>query len=158
MASELTPKQQRFVEEYLIDFNGKQAAIRVGYSEKTAEVQASRLLSNAKVSAAVDAGRAKAAERAEISQDWILKNLKTVTERCMQVTAVLDRKGQPVFVENADGEAVPAYVFNAMGANRSLELLGKHIGMFGDSLKLSGGVDLNAKVTIYMPDNGRDSD
>ena len=48
MTQELNPKQQRFVDEYLIDLNGKQAAIRAGYSEKTAEVQASRLLSNAK--------------------------------------------------------------------------------------------------------------
>ncbi len=158
MDNDLNPKQQRFVEEYLIDLNGKQAAIRSGYSPKTAEVQASRLLSNAKVSEAVAKGQALASERVEIKQDWILSNLKTVTERCMQATPVLDRRGKPVFVENSDGEIVPAYVFNAMGANRSLELLGKHIGMFGDSLKLSGEVDVNAKVTIYMPDNGRDSD
>jgi phage terminase small subunit len=46
MAEGLTPKQQRFVAEYLVDLNGKQAAIRTGYSAKTAEQQASRLLSN----------------------------------------------------------------------------------------------------------------
>ena len=51
--TELTLKQSRFVEEFLVDLNGKQAAIRTGYSPRTAEVQASRLLSNAKVDAAV---------------------------------------------------------------------------------------------------------
>lgn len=45
----LTDKQIRFCQEYVIDGNGKQAAIRAGYSEKTAEAQASRLLSNVKV-------------------------------------------------------------------------------------------------------------
>ena len=50
----LTPKQARFVEEYLIDLNGKQAAIRAGYSPGTAEVQASRLLRNAKVRFALE--------------------------------------------------------------------------------------------------------
>jgi phage terminase small subunit len=47
--SELTPKQQRFCEEYVVDCNGTQAAIRAGYSEKTAVEQASRLLINVKV-------------------------------------------------------------------------------------------------------------
>ena len=49
----LTPKQERFVEEYLIDLNATQAAIRAGYSAKTAEAQGSRLLSNVNVSALV---------------------------------------------------------------------------------------------------------
>lgn len=155
MPQELTQKQQRFVDEYLIDLNGKQAAIRAGYSEKTAEVQASRLLSNVKVAAAVAKAKEKVAERLEISQDWVLTNLKTVAERCMQTAPVLDRKGNQVLVENAEGDVVPAYTFNSMGATRSLELLGKHIGMFSDSLKVSGELGLGA-VNIYLPDNGRD--
>ena len=57
----LTPKQQQFVEEYLVDLNATQAAIRAGYSAKTAEFQASRLLRNAKVQAAI-AERMKAFE------------------------------------------------------------------------------------------------
>ena len=51
----LTPKQARFVAEYLVDLNGKQAAVRAGYSRATAEQQASRLLRNAQVRAAIDA-------------------------------------------------------------------------------------------------------
>ena len=50
----MTPKQQRFVKEYLTDFNGTQAAIRAGYSPKGASVQGARLLANAKVQAEVE--------------------------------------------------------------------------------------------------------
>lgn len=69
----LNDKQRRFVEEYLIDLNGKQAAIRAGYSERTAEVQASRLLSNDKVAEAVAAGKKARSERTEITQDQVLR-------------------------------------------------------------------------------------
>ena len=69
---ELTPKQERFVAEYLIDLNATQAAIRTGYSAKTAEVQGSRLLSNAKIKAAIDAGRQKTAEKLQITREMVL--------------------------------------------------------------------------------------
>ena len=66
----LNPKQQRFVEEYLVDLNGTQAAIRAGYSPKTAEVQASRLLSNAKVQQAVAEGRARLSQSTGITRKY----------------------------------------------------------------------------------------
>ncbi len=68
----LTPKQQRFVEEYLVDLNGTQAAIRAGYSPRTAQEQSSRLLSNAMVQQAVAAGRKEQQERTEITSDRVL--------------------------------------------------------------------------------------
>ena len=61
--SSLTPRQERFVAEYLIDLNATQAAIRAGYSAKTAEVQGPRLLGNVRVAAAIADGQAKRAER-----------------------------------------------------------------------------------------------
>ena len=72
--AKLTAKQQRFVEEYLIDLNGKQAAIRAGYSRKTAEVQGSRLLSIAKVAAAIAAAQDARSERTEITADMVLQH------------------------------------------------------------------------------------
>ena len=69
----LTPKQTRFVAEYLVDLNGTQAAIRVGYSAKTAKVQASRLLTNAAVAEAIGAGKAKQLERADLSATRVLE-------------------------------------------------------------------------------------
>lgn len=71
----LTPKQERFVQEYLIDLNGKQAAIRSGYAEGSAEVAASRLLSNVKVRAAVDEAMKERSTRTEITQDMVLAEL-----------------------------------------------------------------------------------
>jgi hypothetical protein len=69
----LTPKRQRFVDEYLVDLNGTQAAIRCGYSPKTAKVQASRLLTNAAIQKALEAGKAKLVERTAVTKDWVIK-------------------------------------------------------------------------------------
>lgn len=71
----MTPKQARFVDEYLIDLNATRAAIRAGYSVKTAEVQGSRLLRDAKVQAAISARQAQRSERTEITQDRVLEEL-----------------------------------------------------------------------------------
>jgi hypothetical protein len=69
----LTDKQRRFVDEYLIDLNATQAAIRAGYSEKTAAEQASRLLINVKVSSAIENAQKARSKRVEISADMVLK-------------------------------------------------------------------------------------
>ena len=78
--AKLTPRQERFVQEYLIDLNATQAAIRARYSKRTAEVQGCRLLRNARVAAAVQKGRAKMAERAQIDQDWVLRQWQAIAE------------------------------------------------------------------------------
>lgn len=72
--SELSDKQARFVEEYLVDLNGTQAALRAGYSPKTADAQASRLLKNVKIVAAVQAAQAARSERTEITADMVLRH------------------------------------------------------------------------------------
>lgn len=74
----LTAKQQRFVDEYLIDLNATQAAIRAGYSKKTAQVQSARLLSNVMVSAAVAKGMETRAARTGITQDMVLRELAKI--------------------------------------------------------------------------------
>jgi phage terminase small subunit len=71
----LTLKQSRFVEEYIVDLNGKQAAIRAGYSAKTAEVQASRLLTNAKVCAAAREAMQARSRRTGITADRVVREL-----------------------------------------------------------------------------------
>jgi phage terminase small subunit len=76
--SELTARQQRFVEEYLIDLNATQAAIRAGYSEKTAQVQSSRLLSNVMVAAAIAEAQSARSERTEITQDMVVRELAKI--------------------------------------------------------------------------------
>jgi len=71
----LTEKQRRFVEEYLIDLNGTQAVIRAGFSEKGADVAASRLLGNVRVQAAVSEGKRNRSRRVEITQARVLEEI-----------------------------------------------------------------------------------
>lgn len=75
-ATPLTPKQQRFVQEYLQDHNGTQAAIRAGYSDKTAKQQGSRLLTDPRIQAAVRAGQQKMAKKAEVTVDSLMAELE----------------------------------------------------------------------------------
>ncbi len=131
---DLTPKQARFVGEYLIDLNATQAAIRAGYSERSAKQQSSRLLTNADIVAAVAKGQADKAEKLGLSQEWVLRQLVQVVERCLQAEAVVDRKGEPVIIETPEGELAAAYTFQAAGAIRALELLGKHLQMFNETV------------------------
>src|SRR5215813_10547213 len=71
----LTPRQQRFVEEYLVDFNGKQAAIRAGYAPHTADVTGSQLLALPKVKARVDWAIANRVNRIQVRQDDVVREL-----------------------------------------------------------------------------------
>lgn len=74
----LTDKQARFVEEYLVDLNATQAAIRAGYSEGTAQEQGSRLLCNVMVAKAVSEAKAARSERTQITQDDVLRFWRSV--------------------------------------------------------------------------------
>jgi phage terminase small subunit len=76
----LTPKQRRFVEEYLVDLNAAQAAIRAGYSGRTAKEQASRLLTKVKVQAAITQAQARRSQRTEITQDTVLRELAVLAQ------------------------------------------------------------------------------
>lgn len=127
----LTDKQAAFVREYLVDLNATQAAIRAGYSERTASRIGPQLLGKTWVREAIEKAQAKRARRVEVTQDYVLSNLVEVVERTMQRAPVLDRKGEQVTDE--EGRAV--WTFDAKGANRALELLGKHLGIFTDKVK-----------------------
>lgn len=74
----LNDKQRRFVDEYLIDLNATQAAIRAGYSQKTAQEQSSRLLSNVMVQEAIAEAMKAREQRTEITQDMVLRELAKI--------------------------------------------------------------------------------
>jgi phage terminase small subunit len=74
----LTPRQQRFVDEYLIDLNATQAAIRAGYSNKGATVRGAELLANRKVQEQIEAAKAARSERTHITQDRVLQELARI--------------------------------------------------------------------------------
>ena len=74
----LTPKQARFVQEYLIDLNAAQAAIRAGYSAKTARVIGHENLRKPEIAAAIAEAQNKRAERTELTQDWVVEELRKI--------------------------------------------------------------------------------
>lgn len=136
----LNIKQKTFVREYLLDLNATQAAIRAGYSKKTANVQGPRLLVNVGIKAAIDKAQDKRAARTETDQDYIINTIKDTIERCGQHKPVFDKEGKPVMIDGPDGVLVPAYTFDAGNVLRGSELLGKHHGMWKDRLEIEAKV------------------
>lgn len=142
----LTPKQQRFVEEYLVDLNATQAAIRAGYSARNADKIAFQLLGKTRVAEAIAAAQAERSARVSVSADYVVNNLVEIVERCMQRAPVLTMKGEQV----VDDEGRNVWRFDAKGANKSLELLGKHLGMFTD--KIEADVKQDVRVVLFGGD------
>lgn len=128
----LIPKQQKFVDEYLIDLNATAAYKRAGYAAegKSAENAASRLLGTVGVRKAIQQAMDARAKRVEVSQDYVLRTITETIERCKQAEPVLDREGKET------GE----YRFDANAVLKGAELLGKHLKMFTDKTELSGSV------------------
>ncbi len=138
----MTPKQEAFVREYLIDLNATQAALRAGYSAKTAHVTGHENLSKPEIATAIQSAMNERSERTEITADYVLQSIVSTMERCKQVEPVFDRKGEPVMVDTPDGELAQAFTFNAMGVLKGAELLGKHLKMFTDKVEHSGDLAL----------------
>ena len=120
----LTPKQSAFIYEYMIDKNAAAAAVRAGYSQKTAAQLASRLLTNVNIQAEVNKRLAKLSDNAQITAEYVLNGFKSVAERCM-----------------ADD------TFDQAGANKSLEMLGKYLKLFTDN------VNVTASVSVQIVDD-----
>ena len=125
-----TVKQKRFKKEYLVDFNSTRAAIRSGYSEKTAYSQGQRLLKVVEMQEAMQKESQKHSDKVDISIDNVLKDLIDTRAICSQYMVKTDDKG----VESLDTAAVN-------GRTKANELLGKYQKMFTDKVELSGKVD-----------------
>ena len=125
----LPPQQQAFVREYVKDFNGTQAAIRAGYSKKSAGNTANGLLKKPHVQKALSLVIASRNERTEIDAAYVLRQAVKLHERCMQEIKpklVWDRE-EKAWIHDTDDEGNALYVFNATGAAKALELVGKHV-------------------------------
>ena len=155
----LNEQQQLFVDCYLADIgmNATSAAIKAGYSEKTARQQASRLLSNVNIQMAIKEGQQSRNARCEIDQDYVLNRLIQVDQ--LDIIDILDNTGnfKPInewskewrlnlssfeIVETADGGFVKKIKFPDKVKN--LELLGSHIKVGAWMNKQT--IDLNASV------------
>ena len=131
----LTPKQERFVQEYVVDLNATQAAIRAGYAAKDADVQGPRLLGNVGVQAAIERLKAERAQASKVTASYVLDTLYSCAERCMQREPVFNMRGE--HVTDDDGRHV--WRFDSKGAIGALGLLGKHLGLFVDKVDHSSG-------------------
>lgn len=148
----LAPKQALFVKEYLKDLNASRAYRDAGYKTGNANVLGPRLLATAGIKAAIQSAMDARAKRVEITADTVLKNLIEIGQRCLQRDPVFigkgkDRKQLTQHIEDPEtGEEVVAQVFqfDAQGALRAQELLGKHLKMFTDKVEHSGTVNVVA--------------
>lgn len=150
MARKLTDKQKKFVEEYLIDLNATQSAIRAGYSPKTANEQGARLLANVSIQEAISKAMAERSRRTGINQDRIVQELARIA--FVKITDVVDSDGEiNTNASDDDLACIESYKVedsdsvNGSSSKRevklaskikALELLGKHIGMWNDKIQV----------------------
>lgn len=165
----MTPKQKAFIEEYLVDLNATQAAIRAGYAKKTADVTGPRLLGNVRVAAAIAKRQQERSERVQITQDAVLSELMKLGFSNMMDYMTVKQDGtayvdlskltreqaaaiQEITVdEYIEGRGDDAHLVKKVKVKladkkSSLELLGKHLGMFADRLK----ADVDGSLTIKV--------
>ncbi len=151
MARKLTAKQQRFVDEYLIDLNATQAAIRAGYSVNTANEQGSQNLAKLSIQQAIAEQMAERSKRTGVNQDRVVLELAKIA--FVKMTDIVTSEGkiketatdddlaciESVKYKRSDsdtGSSVEREV--KIGSKlKALELLGKHLGMWNDKLDVN---------------------
>lgn len=175
----LTPKQQRFVEEYLIDLNATQAAIRAGY--KNGEI-GRQLITKNNVSEAIEEAQNKRAERTEITQDLVLQELakigfsnmldymtKTDSGDLVPDFSALTRDQAAAISEitvetytegrGEDAEEVKRVKFKLSDKRAALVDMGRHLGMFTDKVQHSGDPNnpINMSLKVVFENDGETS-
>jgi phage terminase small subunit len=169
----LTPKQTAFVAEYLVDLNATQAAIRAGYSEKTAGSQGERLLKKVEIQTAISGAQQARAERTEITQDRVLQeyaklafldprkfydadgNLIDIPNLPADVAAAIS--GMDIAVEKAgtdeNGSPVFAQVRKIKLADKkgALDSVARHLGMFNDKISQTINAEVKGEIKHTLP-------
>lgn len=164
-SDDLNPRQAAFVQEYLKDLNASQACVRAGYSAKGANVTGSQLLANPSIAAAVQKGMALRAERAQVTQDWVIKRLQQIAGTDMTDLASWNESGirfkesselsegarasvrEIEQVMNEHGGTIKVKQYDRISA---LKLLGQHLGMFKEQLEVNA--TLTARPLQEMSD------
>ena len=133
----LVAKQEAFCLQYLQDCNPELAAVRAGYSEGRSGYVLMQMPEILKRIAELNDARVK---DLTVDQAWVINQLRAVFDRCMEGEPVVDKTGRQIYDFADDGELRPLYKFNAAGANKALELIGKALGMFVDKVEHSGTI------------------
>ena len=157
----ITEKQKKFVEEYLIDLNATQAAIRAGYSPKRASEQGYQLLQKTTVSKEIEKAMAERSRRTGINQDRVIRELAriafvnpkdvinsddaSVKENASEDDLACIQSVKVKTMDGAKGKSVEREI-RLNDKMKALELLGKHLGMFKDKLELDTDMDLNITI------------
>jgi phage terminase small subunit len=137
----MNDRQKEFVKQYLVDLNATQAAIRAGYSAKTAYSIGQENLKKPEIANAIQAEMDKRASRTEITADYVLNGIREVAERCLERAPVMEGRGDDRR-QIVDEEGRHVWTFDSTGANKAFELLGKHLRLFTDKVEHTGGVSL----------------
>lgn len=160
--SKLTPKQQRFVDEYMVDHNATQAAIRAGYSSKTAKDIASQNLAKLNIQAAIQEASQKQQARTGITADWVLKETHRLAS--FDPRKLFDENGDLRPIHTLDDETaacIGGVEVDRFGSvkvkvwdkNSALEKLHKHLGLFERDNKQKFSLeDLFKSVHAVSPD------
>lgn len=108
----LTPKQSRFIEEYMVDLNATQAAIRAGYSKKTAAAIGAENLTKPKIAAEIEKRQAAISEKLEITQETVAQELGKIAfaPTMLQLVNATDKRGALVALGKLLGLESPAKV------------------------------------------------
>jgi phage terminase small subunit len=148
----------RFVAEYLVDLNATQAAIRAGYSPKTAEQISYQMLQKTSVQHEIQKRKEKIQDKLEISQEKVIRELAAVAFANASDFAKVDGYGLvSIFpTGEVDKEKLPALSSIKSGQNgveiklhdkvKALQLLGDHLGLFASKVELSGKVDTGSGI------------
>lgn len=154
--AKLTPKQKAFCEEYLIDLNATQAAIRAGYKPRTAKEIGCENLTKPNIRAYIDKAIAERSRRTGINQDRVIRELARIAfvnandvididEATLKQGATEDDTAAIASVKvktipTKDGEGTEREI-KLTDKLKALELLGKHLGMFKDKVEVSGALE-----------------
>ena len=136
LGKKLTARERAFVRQYLVDLNGTQAAIRVGYSEKTAASQASRLLRKSDVQAYRDALLQEQFDAIGVTKHSIAAEVWGIYQKCCQKEPVMEW-------DSVNREWVPSgeWAFNVKGALKALDMLRQMLPEMKNDDDAGGGLE-----------------
>lgn len=160
--NKLSTKQQRFVDEYCVDFNGTQAAIRAGYSVNTANAQAARLLANVNIKKALEERKIEIAEESKLKASDVIDELRRIA--FSDITQVMSFTASKAKVKSSrklseDAKKIVASVSQTRAGLtvklhdkvKALELLGRYLNIFTDRVEVEGrglGLILNMNAPV----------